>query len=646
MSFLTKNSKGFLAGLVIYLAVRFSAEIGSTERFAAVGIGFILIALTSSSFDRVLVLIALLIGFVPMAGWLPGLSNAVDPVALVVAGMTGMSIGRFERINRRHGIDLVAAGASSASVVWLWQMYWRTGPGKSPLSLLLNGWDHVAHFNFFSMSTVHDSFLSRVSHPEGVSEWFTERYPAGIQMFWAQLARVPDDLVTNTDHLLIVYGRVNVINMALSLALCLIAILRVSRSHRPSLVVAITMAVAGFVLLGPLSISLTAGYPNFGITCASLFIAMSIIVRPMPASWMNALILNGMMLVSAYNWFPAAIPLCLPIAGLLLQDLRASSGRGRVALLAISVVGVIGSALPIIQNLGLGTTHLEATGGIPVLLPLYPAIFGLLSVVLSLKNLSRPGIGEAVKCLSIPIVNILLVLGILISNRMNSGGYPYYSQKVLYLGTAVAFAWTLLQLMVLIESQSSVVSVSESPRKRGLITLLFGFVSLQFWGYVGPDYSVLAGANAAPALHTRAILGSGRAFMNHSIAILRAVRDDQQLSLGIERPVLIVDSVPSAAHPILLNYLPGVLNQRFDDAQFQAALKMGGVSMVPFFSFEEFMSSFVAQYVPYEVDIVTTVEFARELLEIDPEWADSVYIYSGDDNLATIKKLSDDLLVG
>ncbi len=134
--------------------------------------------------------------------------------------------------------------------------------------------------------------------------------------------------------------------------------------------------------------------------------------------------------------------------------------------------------------------------------------------------------------------------------------------------------------------------------------------------------------------------------MDHSISILKAIHYDQQLALGIERPVLIVDSVPSAAHPILLNYWPGVLNQRFSDAQFQAALKMGNVSMVPFFSFPEFVSTFSGQFVPYEVDIVTTQEFARELLIVNPEWSESIYLYESDDLSTTITKYVGTELIG
>ena len=134
--------------------------------------------------------------------------------------------------------------------------------------------------------------------------------------------------------------------------------------------------------------------------------------------------------------------------------------------------------------------------------------------------------------------------------------------------------------------------------------------------------------------------------MDHSISILKAIHDDQQLALGIERPVLIVDSVPSVAHPILLNYWPGVLNQRFSDAQFQAALKMGNVSMVPYFSFPDFIATFNTQFVPYEVDIVTTQEFARELLIVNPEWSESIYLYEGDDLSKKITKYVGTELVG
>ena len=238
------------------------------------------------------------------------------------------------------------------------------------------------------------------------------------------------------------------------------------------------------------------------------------------------------------------------------------------------------------------------------------------------------------------------MIGILVSTRMNSGGYPYYSQKFLYLGTAIAFFWTVLQVIEVLDRKHENNINLAGSRRQSVVYLMSGLAALQIWGYVGPDYSVFAGGSSATGLSNRAILSSGRGFMDHSISILKAIHYDQQLALGIERPVLIVDSVPSAAHPILLNYWPGVLNQRFSDAQFQAALKMGNVSMVPYFSFPDFIATFNTQFVPYEVDIVTTQEFARELLIVNPEWSESIYLYEGDDLSKKITKYVGTELVG
>jgi hypothetical protein len=643
------RSKVIASGVVAvaaYVLSRCAAEVGSTERFLAIAILLTSIAVLQKSFDRLLVTILLLIGFSPMLGWVPGLSEVVDPVALIVATMLGLSCYSWERIGRRHACEVAIVGGSSLLTLWFWQMYWRVSPGREPLSLLLNGWDHVAHFNFFSMSTVHDSFLSRVPHPEGVTEWFTEWYPAGIQMFWSQLARVPENISGNTNDLLIIYGRVNVINAALILGLGLIAFMRVARVAKISLLIAFSLAIGAFVFVGPLSISLTAGYPNFGIACGTLFVGMSVILRPMQSVWHNAVILNGVVLVCAYNWFPVALPIALPVVAVLISDFFSASNGKKVLLFLISTVGLVGSALPILENLGLGTSHLEATGGIPLLLPFYPVAFALLSVLLSLHNFSIKNAKEVIRHFGVPVFNILVVLYVLVSNRLNSGTYPYYSQKFLYLGTAIAFFWTVLQLVELVDRSFEKSSPEVGNKRQATVFLLSGLAALQIWGYVGPDYSVFAGGNSATGLSNRAILASGRGYMNHSIAILEAIHRDQQFALGIERPVLIVDSVPSTAHPILLNYWPGVLNQRFSDAQFRAALKMGNVSMVPFFSFPEFIATFNAQFVPYEVDIVTTQEFARELLIVNPVWSESIYLYDGDDPSTTITKYVGTELVG
>ena len=641
-----KNTFCGIVAVAAYALTRYAAEVGSTERLLAVAVLLVGIAVLNKSFDRLLVSIVLSIGFGPLLGWVPGLSDILDPVALILATTLGFSCYSWERVGCRHACEVAIVGGSSLLTLWFWQMYWRVSPGREPLSLLLNGWDHVAHFNFFSMSTVHDSFLSRVPHPEGVTEWFTEWYPAGIQMFWSQLARVPENLSGNTNDLLIIYGRVNVINAALILGLGLIAFMRVARVAKISSLTAFSLAIGAFIFVGPLSISLTAGYPNFGIACGALFIGMSVIVRPMQSVVHNAVTLNGVILVCAYNWFPVALPLAVPVVAVLISDFFSTSRRKKVLLILISAVGLVGSALPILENLGLGTSHLEATGGIPVLLPFYPVAFALLSVLLSLHNFTMKSTKEVIRHFGVPVFNILVVLYVLVSNRLNSGNYPYYSQKFLYLGTAVAFFWTILQVVEFINHKHENGLSVVGSKRQAVIYLLAGLASLQIWGYVGPDYPTFAGGSSATALSNRAILASGRGYMNHSIAILEAVHRDQQFALGIERPVLIVDSVPSTAHPILLNYWPGVLNQRFSDTQFQAALKMGNVSMVPFFSFPEFIATFNAQFVPYEVDIVTTQEFARELLIVNPEWSESIYLYDGDNLSTTITKYVGIELVG
>ena len=632
--------------IAAYGLTRFAADIGSTERLLAIGSLFIGITVLNRSFDRLLVAILLSIGFGPLLGWAPGLSDFVDPVALIVAAMLGLSCYSWERVSRRHACEVAIVGGASLFTLWFWQMYWRVSPGREPLSLLLNGWDHVAHFNFFSMSTLHDTFLSRIPHPEGVSEWFTERYPAGIQMFWSQLARVPESLAGDTDHLLIVYNRINVFNLGLVLVLALVSVFRIMQTKNFALPIAFSFVVGGLILFGPLSISLTTGFPNFGITCGALFVGASVIIRPMGSPWQNSVVLNGVILVCAYNWFPAALPILIPAGILLVTDFLKAPSRRRFLLVSISVIGFIGSAIPVLQNLSVGTSHLEENGGIPILNPLYPVLFALLSVSLSLHNSIGCRFVRLIRNFGVPLVNILLVLGIVISNRMSTGGYPYYSQKFLYLGTAVAFFWTILQVVEFINHKHENGLSVVGRKRQAVIYLLAGLASLQIWGYVGPDYPTFAGGSAATGLSNRAILASGRDYMNHSIAILHAVRDDEQLALGIERPVLIVDSVPSAAHPILLNYWPGVLNQRFSDAQFQAALKMGNVSMIPFFSFPEFVSTFSGQFVPYEVDIVTTQEFARELLIVNPEWSESIYLYESNDVSTTITKYVGTELIG
>ncbi len=632
--------------IAAYGLTRFAAEIGSTERLLAIGLLFIGITVLNRSFDRLLVAILLSIGFGPLLGWAPGLSDFVDPVALIVGAMLGLSCYSWERVGRRHACEVAIVGGASLFTLWFWQMYWRVSPSREPMSLLLNGWDHVSHFNFFSMATLHDTFLSRIPHPEGVSEWFTERYPAGIQMFWSQLARVPESLAGDTDHLLIVYNRINVFNLGLVLVLALVSVFRIMQTKNFALPIAFSFVVGGLILFGPLSISLTTGFPNFGITCGALFVGASVIIRPMGSPWQNSVVLNGVILVCAYNWFPVALLILIPAGILLVTDFFKAPSRRRFVLLSISVIGFISSAIPVLQNLSVGTSHLEENGGIPILNPLYPVLFALLSVSLSLHNSIGCRFVRLIRNLGVPLVNILLVLGIVISNRMSTGGYPYYSQKFLYLGTAVAFFWTILQVVEFTNHKHENGLSVVGRKRQAMIYLLAGLASLQIWGYVGPDYPTFAGGSAATGLSNRAILASGRDYMNHSIAILHAVRDDEQLALGIERPVLIVDSVPSAAHPILLNYWPGVLNQRFSDAQFQAALKMGNVSMIPFFSFPEFVSTFSGQFVPYEVDIVTTQEFARELLIVNPEWSESIYLYESNDVSTTITKYVGTELIG
>ena len=86
-----KTTASAAVAVSAYGLTRYSAEIGSTERFVAVAVVCAGIAVLNRSFDRLLVAILLCIGFGPMLGWIPGLSDIVDPVALIVTTILGLS---------------------------------------------------------------------------------------------------------------------------------------------------------------------------------------------------------------------------------------------------------------------------------------------------------------------------------------------------------------------------------------------------------------------------------------------------------------------------------------------------------------------------------------------------------------------------
>ncbi len=500
--FLLPNMVGVMAFLIA-LALRYGGILVGPLAVLAVIACIVFLPGTSRVSTRVLVALALVLGWLPLLGWIPALGTALDVPGILLALGIGIASGyqfRARRARRRtipsiNVSESVALAVGGAAAV-LWGLpFWRLNlTGR--LRFLYSGYDNLAHYATFRANLQLGSFITVRRQAFNHHLRYNWDYPQGIHQAWAQLARLWNPHPPNNLHwLLNAYSVMLLLTSALVVILLCMAIARICpRAVLALPAMAVVIALFLYGRFWPYN-----SFPNFNVAVAAAAVAILVLVRPTLSPLPNFLLVSGFALAAAYNWFPIAL---LAASGVVVAALRLwSATQRRFSLLVISV-----TALFLLLPVGLvahnSNVVLTGIGGIDEApWSLFIVSLAVLIALVVLRNSIRPDFATSV-ALAAPAVFGGIAVGILAAYQISKTGTVHYYEQKLATGVLAVCLIVIAGLLAL--------QVAESHLLRHLPTtvvtltaVLLSAAAFQIDGYVGPSSHGLMPQNAAygtPAL--------------------------------------------------------------------------------------------------------------------------------------------------
>jgi hypothetical protein len=365
-----------VAGTVVLLRSQ-----GLLSGYLALGLSAVLVLAVPTSGQlsrRILLAAALLFGWVPVLWWAPlpvaGLGR-VTLLLAITAGAMAAWVGHAEnpvarlrllvpKIALVDALPFVAAGVAAT----LLRGWWRLGSGETVLAFLSRGWDNSAHFDMVEMIRAHGATIDVLGAPSD-GTWKFADYPQSFHVAVAAFMEltgsvVPADARTELVAYLHSVGLVAIVGVAALVAgLCALPSLR----RRPLLAAPLAVLTVSGYVLGPGSIALHDGFPNFFLGCVLASVAFLVAVplrRYVPTLHLAAL--GGALVAVAHTWVllgtlvaPAAL-----LAIVVLWRGRHHSSRRKVLFDAAVVLVTLTAAARAAQILtGLRATDVLTTPG-------------------------------------------------------------------------------------------------------------------------------------------------------------------------------------------------------------------------------------------------------------------------------------------
>jgi hypothetical protein len=357
---------GVLAAALVY-SLR---EAGFLTGFLAVAVAVLCVVFVPGPrrvAERLLLVFALALGWLPLLGWLPGLGNAIDVPGMILAVGVGVACWHQLRPNRASPRivslptlpEWLALGAWLFVTTWWWlplHRFSRTGL----LSALFIGWDNDTHFSMFRSNLSLGSFIQvRPTLPDGQTRLGAD-YPQGVHQAWAQFTRLLHPH-PSTDLAWLLHAYVDVLVLTAG-GIVLVGCLAVCRLARRDLLaalpaMALVVALFGLGRFGPFN-----GFPNFELAIVASAVAISLVIRPSMRPLVNFVAVAGMGLIVVYNWYPLFVLIAPAVIVTSLRGWRATV-RYRGAVTGLFVATGIAYVLPAISFLHRGITWLNVAGG-------------------------------------------------------------------------------------------------------------------------------------------------------------------------------------------------------------------------------------------------------------------------------------------
>lgn len=468
---------------------------------------------------RILLAAALLFGWIPVLWWAPlpvaGLGR-VTLLLAVSAGALAAWVGHAEHPVTRlrllvpkfalvDVLPLLAAGVAAG----LLRGWWRLESGETVLAFLSRGWDNSAHFDMVEMIRAHGATIDVLGAPSG-GTWKFADYPQSFHVAVAAVMELtgsvaPADARTELVAYLHSVGLVAIVGVAALVAgLCALPSLR----RRPLLAAPLAVLTVSGYVLGPGSIALHDGFPNFFLGCVLASIAFLVAVplrRCVPTVHLAAL--GGTIVAVAHTWVllgTLVAPVALLAIFVLWRRRHLSSRRKTLLDAGIILATLIATARAAQILTGLRAADvLTAPGGIvPPNLTVVLVLAALVSVgwvVLGTNRVSA--VSSALRSTSrwlalVPAAGLVTLAGLAAVQLRADGALSYYFWK---------FA-TGVELVSVVALASGIAQAARPRRAdrptRTAVPVLASaaacLVATQAFGLFGPGLARLAIAPVAP----------------------------------------------------------------------------------------------------------------------------------------------------
>lgn len=493
-----------------------------------VAVLFVVMPISTNLSRRILMLGALVIGWLPLAWW-PDLWGFGDRMTWLLAlGFGGLVFwivvgpARADRLRalvpRVRATDSITIAAGAGAVWLLWPLMVAASEARSLTLLMKSGWDHVAHYFMASHLAGAGSLQAATGVSPDGSDFVQGHYPKHFHILVSGL----DELFSGPQHALGVqeYGRSTVLVIILVVVVLAAALSQLPGFvKRPLLAWPVTTLVIGAFLLGPGTVALSAGFPNFVIACAFPVVAACLAVGSARVLQPTTILaIGGMLVATAHTWL-LLVPLTAVAALVIFVPFQRARWRGTrtdwILSTAAFAATLVASVFAVVIAASTLSEETLTSGGVES----FPAGFTFMIVLaaLALTGFSlgrvRSSTTSRLRSASTGVVMLAftaLLLAMGGRQLLLSGELTYYFAKL-----ASAAGLVGLGIMAVVVASLRTEAVGLRSRRRitmeVVASVLATLASLQAFGYVGPSFGH-AITEKAPGMQYRSdalILTSG-----------------------------------------------------------------------------------------------------------------------------------------
>jgi hypothetical protein len=486
---------------------------------------------------RILLSVCLAFGWIPLLWWAPLPVGEIGRATLLLAALVGALGGwvaggpwrsRLRRLVPRCAVVDAYPPVLVLCTGWVLYPWLKPKSGAESLSLLMDGWDHSAHFSTVHMIRETGVTVDMASPPASGGVWAFASYP---QSFHAVTATVIElfagprvgDISAELSAFCQSIALVTMCLVGMLVAgVCALPVLR----RRPMVALPLATFVASVLVLGPGANAIQEGFVNFNFACA-LVAAVVLLVVPLARvhSPLHLAAIGGAVVGIAHGWILLTV-LAAPAALLVLFPMRrrrwASSRRTFVvsAAIAMAVLLCVAHAALLVLRVPVDDVLLRRGGIVPPDLGLTIAsVLGCAALCVAAHSRRRGtsghrfpgGVVRVGGLAGLPVVASSAAL-LLVAFQLSYGGrVTYYSLKyvtgvevVVLIVTTVPLAYLITRWIPQPRTMRGGTSLVRFRRlfPSAMIVLALTFAATQVFGFAAPNLTAIGLPPTAPgALH-------------------------------------------------------------------------------------------------------------------------------------------------